>query len=94
MKFLVYVKIIAPETAKNYLQEHIAYLNQHFDKGDFLLFGAFPNSTGGMIIATASERDELEAILAADPLQKGNCATWRVTELSIARVHNNALRFS
>lgn len=91
MKFLVDVRIHDAAAAAPLLPAHMAYLVKHFDSGDFLLFGAYGDKTGGALIAKAASRSALDALLAADPLRAGSCAVWTVTEFTVAKVHGDKL---
>ena len=91
MKFLVDVRIVDLTLAQALLSAHREYLVKNFEAGRFLLFGAYPNSEGGMLIAQASSYNELEFILARDPLRSENCAKWSIKELKISKVDPKAL---
>lgn len=91
MKFLVDVRIFDSSSAAPLLAAHIDYLVKNFNAGRFLMFGAYPNGEGGMLIAQACSRSELDSILALDPLGSGNCAKWTITELKIAKADPTAL---
>ncbi len=84
MKFLVDVRIHEREAAKPHLAAHLAYLNAHFETGDFSMFGAYGDGTGGMLIAEAASPEALESVLELDPLKAGNCAKWQATPLKVA----------
>jgi len=64
------------------LERHIAYLNEYYAKGNFLLSGRQEPRTGGVIIARASSREELQTILAQDPFHQAGVAEYLVTEFS------------
>ena len=38
-----------------------------------------------MLIAQSESIDSLNLLLQADPLKKGNCATWETVEFRVAR---------
>ena len=85
MKFLVDVRITDREAEKPYLPAHLEYLNRHFENGDFILFCAYVHGEGGMLIAQSESIHSLNLLLQADPLKKGNCATWEKFEFRVAR---------
>lgn len=91
MKFLVDVRITDREAAKPYLPAHLGYLNRHFENGDFILFGAYVQGEGGVLIAQSESIDSLNLLLQADPLKKGNCATWETLEFRVARAASNLM---
>ena len=84
MQFVVDVRMTDAGRAAQYLPAHRDYLVENFKAGRFLMFGAYTDGTGGMLIAQASSKDALEDLLADDPLRAGNCATWLVTEFATA----------
>lgn len=64
------------------LDAHVEFLEQNFASGCFIASGPKVPRTGGVIIATAATRDELEDILEADPFKKQGLATYAVTEFT------------
>lgn len=91
MKFQVDVRIHDRAAATPHLADHLAYLNAHFDAGDFLMFGAYAGGAGGSLIAEAPSREALDAVLDADPLKAGRCAEWSVVEFKVGRINVKAL---
>ena len=64
----------------NYISEHVAYLEQYYDKGNFIASGRKVPRTGGVILAHAESREKLIAILQEDPFYKADVASYEVTE--------------
>ncbi len=91
MRFQVDVRIHDRAAAMPYLADHLAYLNEHFDAGDFLMFGAYAAGAGGSLVAEAPSREALDAVLDADPLKAGRCAAWSVEEFKVGRINAKAL---
>lgn len=85
MQFLVDIKIHSPQLAKPLLPAHLDYLNRCFESGDILLFAAYADCSGGMLIAKADSEAALEELLARDPLRKANCAAWQSQSMHVAR---------
>lgn len=67
------------------LQQHIAYLDEQYRLGHFLASGRKEPRTGGVILATAADRAELEAILAQDPFYQAELALYDITEVIVSR---------
>jgi uncharacterized protein YciI len=63
------------------MKAHVAWLNQHYASGTFVVSGRKVDRarSGGIIIATG-ERAAIEAIVAADPFVARGLATARVIE--------------
>lgn len=91
MQFQVDVRIHDRAAGMPYLADHLAYLNAHFEAGDFLMFGAYAGGAGGSLIAQAPTREALDAVLDADPLKAGRCAVWSVEEFKVGRINVKAL---
>lgn len=86
MHFLVDVTIHDPQKAAPLLPAHLAYLNQYFDHGDIVLFAAYDDRSGGMLIAKVDSEEALQALLAKDPLRREDCASWYCKPMKIARM--------
>ena len=75
---LTYTKPLAE--VDTLMREHVAWLNEHYDSGRFLVSGRQIPRTGGVILARGDDRDEIEAIAAADPFVAGGVATCDVIQ--------------
>lgn len=62
------------------LEAHVEFLKRNYVEGRFIASGPKVPRTGGVIIATAESRDDLEAVLEADPFRKNQVALYDVTE--------------
>ncbi len=91
MNFLADIRIPDRKAAEPFLKDHLAYLNAHFDSGDFLMFAAYANGEGGMLLAQADSREAMDALLAADPLHGCQSVRYQTTEMKIGRVCVQAL---
>ena len=69
-----------------HLEAHVAYLQQQYADGYFIASGRKIPRTGGLIIAKAASREELEAILAKDPFAKADLADYDITEFTASMV--------
>ncbi len=59
---------------------HVRFLKKHYASGHFLVSGRQIPRTGGIILAVASSRDELEGIMRQDPFCAKGLADFRVIE--------------
>jgi uncharacterized protein YciI len=73
---LSYVKPIDEVDAL--MHEHVAWLEQHFDPGRFVVSGRRIPRTGGVIVARGDDREEIEDIAVGDPFVTGGVATCEV----------------
>jgi uncharacterized protein YciI len=62
------------------LQAHIEYLDENYAKGVFLASGRKEPRTGGVILAQAESRAELDKVLAQDPFNINKLAEYEVIE--------------
>ncbi len=68
------------------LEAHRAFLGRHFDSGVFIAAGPKVPRDGGIILASAIERAQLDAILASDPFAQQQLAKYDVTEFNATRL--------
>ena len=60
--------------------KHMAWLNEQYAAGRFLVSGRQIPRTGGVIVALGDDRAEVEAIAAADPFVTAGVATVEVIQ--------------
>ena len=65
-----------------HLSAHVTFLKDNYDKGLFLASGRKHPRTGGVILALAASRSEIEALIAHDPFYIHNVATYEITEFT------------
>lgn len=63
-----------------YLEAHIEYLDKNYEKGVFIASGRKVPRSGGVILANARNRSELEEIINDDPFKIHNLADYELTE--------------
>lgn len=63
-----------------YVAEHRAFLERHYAAGDFLLSGRQEPRSGGVIIARAETRAQIEAIVGEDPFKREQIASYEIVE--------------
>ena len=63
-----------------YLEAHIEYLDRNYERGVFIASGRKVPRSGGIILAKARNRSELEEILNDDPFKIHNLADYELTE--------------
>jgi uncharacterized protein YciI len=67
-----------------HLEEHIAFLKEHYAQGTFLASGRKVPRTGGVILATAPSREALESIVQSDPFFVHHLSTYEITEVAVS----------
>ncbi len=79
--FIVLVNyVVSLDRIDSLLEEHVEFLKVQFEKQAFITSGRKVPRTGGVIIAKASSKEELEAILKQDPFYKNGVAEYEITE--------------
>jgi uncharacterized protein YciI len=73
---LTYVKPLAEVDAL--MAPHVAWLDEHYAGGRFLVSGRRIPRTGGVILARGDDLAEMEALAATDPFVAGGVATCEV----------------
>ena len=62
---------------------HRAFLQEGYERGDFLVSGPTIPPTGGFLIARAESREKLDALLAEEPFVKAKLMRFaRITEFN------------
>jgi len=62
------------------MRAHMAFLNKHYTSGHFLVSGRKVPREGGIILALAKSREELEGIVKEDPFVARGLADFRIIE--------------
>ncbi|PTP77898.1 MULTISPECIES: YciI family protein [Vibrio] len=83
---------VSLEEIDAFIPEHVDYLNEQYAKGYFILSGRKEPRTGGVIISTIRDRNELNEVLALDPFNREGLANYEVTEIVPTKA-SNSLKF-
>ena len=75
---LTYVKPLSEVDAL--MREHVAWLDEQYEAGRFLVSGRQIPRTGGVILARGDDREDIEALAATDPFVSGGVATCEVIQ--------------
>jgi uncharacterized protein YciI len=62
------------------MRKHMAWVNEHYAAGRFVVSGRQVPRRGGVIVARGDDRDEMERIAASDPFVAGGVATCEVIQ--------------
>jgi uncharacterized protein YciI len=62
------------------MRDHMKWLNEQYVAGRFVVSGRQIPRSGGVILARGDDREEIEAIAAADPFVKRGVATCEVIQ--------------
>jgi len=70
------------EKIEIHLAAHRVYLDKYYALNKFICSGAQNPRTGGVILCNANNLEEVQRIIAEDPFQINNAATYKVIEFS------------
>lgn len=62
------------------LGAHREYLREQYANGTFLMSGRLVPRTGGVILATADSRADIEAVIELDPFNEAGLASYQIME--------------
>lgn len=80
--FILSLTYIAPlAAADQHMEAHMAWVRDGYDRALFLASGRKIPRTGGVILARG-DRQELEALCAADPFSVHGIAEYDITEVA------------
>ena len=68
------------EKVDQFLNEHIDFLNEQYELGNFVISGRKVLRTGGIILSKIDSRAELEKIIGKDPFKINDLADYELTE--------------
>jgi len=79
--FIITLTYLKPaEEIDALLAAHRAFLQEQYDNGVFLMSGRMVPRTGGIIVATADSRADVEAVIELDPFNEAGAASYAITE--------------
>ncbi|MEU8748089.1 YciI family protein [Streptomyces parvulus] len=79
--FVLELSYTAPlEAVDAVLPDHVAWLDELYERGVFLASGRKEPRDGGVIVAVAGDRARMEEVAAGDPFVRAGVCEYRVTE--------------
>ncbi|GGY21644.1 GTP cyclohydrolase [Massilia dura] len=79
--FIVTLTYLKPnEEIDALLAAHRAFLRQQYANGTFVMSGRMVPRTGGIIIANADSRADVEAVIELDPFRQAGAASYAIIE--------------
>ncbi len=79
--------VVALDKLDQYMTAHVRFLQKYYKLNVFLTSGRKVPRTGGIIVAAAASRKEIEDIMAEDPFCKHGLATVHITEFLNSQMH-------
>lgn len=62
----------------DFLNQHVIYLKEEYNKGNFIASGRKVPRTGGVILSNLEDKEELENIIKEDPFFINNIAEYEI----------------
>jgi uncharacterized protein YciI len=85
--FIVSLRYLVPlERIDAAMKDHVAFLDKHFAKKEFLVAGRLVPRTGGIILARAKDREAVEKIMKQDPFVKRKLASVDIVEFVASKM--------
>jgi uncharacterized protein YciI len=92
--FIIDLTYIVPlEKLDAHMTEHVKYLHKYYKQNVFVASGRKVPRTGGIILALASSKDDVEKIICEDPFYIHKLAEFNVTEFLTSQVHPELKKF-
>lgn len=86
--FIIDLSYKAPlEKLDEAMKAHVKFLDEHYESGHFIASGRKVPRTGGIILATAVSKTEVESWMKSDPFYKLDLTDFIVTEFLTSKAH-------
>lgn len=79
--------IVPLEQLDAHMTEHVKYLHKYYKQNKFVASGRKVPRTGGIILALADSKEEVDQIIAEDPFYTYKLAEFKVTEFQTSQMH-------
>jgi uncharacterized protein YciI len=84
--FILLNRYVKPlEEVDRVLPDHLRFQDAMYERGIFVVSGRLVPRTGGVTLANAASREELEALLRDDPFQREGIAECLIIEFTPSR---------
>ena len=70
-----------------HMAAHVKFLHKYYKMNVFVASGRKVPRTGGIILALAKSKDEVELIMNSDPFVKNKLAEYSITEFLTSQFH-------
>ena len=86
--FIIDLNYIVPlEQLDKHMTDHVKFLHKYYKQNAFVASGRKVPRTGGIILALANSKEEVEEIISEDPFAIHKLAEFRVTEFQTSQSH-------
>jgi uncharacterized protein YciI len=91
--FIISLNYIVPlEQIDAHMTEHVKFLNKYYKLNKFIVSGRKVPRTGGIILALAQSREEVDQMMSEDPFCSHRLAEYTVTEFLTSQSHPDLKR--
>jgi len=86
--FIIDLNYIVPlEELDEHMADHVKYLRKYYKQNIFVASGRKVPRTGGVILALADNKEDVEKIIKEDPFYKHELAEFTITEFLTSQYH-------
>ncbi len=86
--FIIDLNYIVPlEDLDSHMAAHVKYLHKYYKKNIFVASGRKVPRNGGIILALAESKEDVEKIIAEDPFFKLELAEFTITHFLTSQYH-------
>ena len=86
--FIINLNYIVPlEKLDAHMGEHMKFIREYYKKNVFVASGRKVPRTGGIILALAGSKEEVEKIMSEDPFMKLKLAEFSILEFQTSQHH-------
>lgn len=86
--FIISLTYIVPlDELDKHMAAHVKYLNKYYSKNVFIASGRKVPRTGGIILALADSKEQVEDIIKEDPFHKLKLADFDIIEFRTSQYH-------
>jgi uncharacterized protein YciI len=86
--FIINLNYIVPlEKLDAHMTEHVKFLQKYYKKNVFVASGRKVPRTGGIILALAKSKEEVDQIISEDPFHIHKLAEFTITEFLTSQSH-------
>ena len=92
--FIIDLKYIVPlEELDKHMTAHVKFLKEYYKKNIFVASGRKVPRTGGIILALADSKENIEKIIQEDPFYIHKLAEFSITEFLTSQYHPDLKAF-
>ena len=92
--FIISLHYIVPlDQLDAHMTDHVKFLQKYYKKNVFVASGRKVPRTGGIILALANSKEDVEKIIKEDPFYIHKLAEFTITEFLTSQIHPDAKAF-